>query len=416
MGVMLGYKQTEVGTIPEAWEVAKLGNHAAFRTGPFGSALHKSDYVYGGVPIVNPMQIVDGKLIPTPRMTVSESAAQRLSEFRLRVGEVVIGRRGDMGRCAVVEQANDGWLCGTGSMIVRPKSSLDGRFAQRILSDARTISAIEAASVGTTMVNLNQGTLGNLLIPLPICREEQANIADALSDADALIESLEKLLAKKRQIKQGAMQELLTGKKRLPGFSRAWARQRLDALADIRSGGTPSTTNERFWGGDVLWCTPTDITALAGCKYLTATARTISREGLASSSAEIVPERSVVMTSRATIGECAINSVPLTTNQGFKNFVPFPSVDVEFLYYLLLMQKKAFIGLCGGSTFLEIGKTQLAAFEVELPATKDEQAAVATVLSDMDAEISELESRLTKARQLKQGMMQELLTGRIRLV
>jgi type I restriction enzyme S subunit len=122
------------------------------------------------------------------------------------------------------------------------------------------------------------------------------------------------------------------------------------------------------------------------------------------------------MTSRATIGECAINQVSVTTNQGFKNFVPSESADVEFLYYLLTTQRQGFISLCGGSTFLEIGKTQLTAYEVRVPTTKTEQIAIAAVLSDMDAEIAAIEERLAKARALKQGMMQELLTGRIRLV
>ena len=122
------------------------------------------------------------------------------------------------------------------------------------------------------------------------------------------------------------------------------------------------------------------------------------------------------MTSRATIGECAINRVPLATNQGFKNFVPLQGTEAEFLYYLLLTKKQDFVGLCSGSTFLEIGKTQLVGFEVALPTQPSEQTAIATILSDMDAELTALEAKLTKTRQLKQGMMRELLTGRIRLV
>ena len=212
------------------------------------------------------------------------------------------------------------------------------------------------------------------------------------------------------------MQELLTGKKRLPGFSGEWEVKRLGELADIRSGGTPSTTQPQFWDGDILWCTPTDITALKGFKYLNSTSRTISQQGLKVSSAELIPANSIAMTSRATIGECAINQLPVTTNQGFKNFVPSGTVDVEFLYYLLLTQKQGFISRCGGSTFLEISKGQLATYGVRLPAMKSEQTAIATILSDMDAEITALEARLTKARQIKQGMMQELLTGRIRLI
>ena len=117
-----GYKQTEVGVIPEDWPVKKLSELASFRTGPFGSALHKSDYITNGVPVINPMHIIDGQINPSEDMTITENTAKKLSEFRLTSGEVVIGRRGDMGRCAVVRKENDGWLCGTGSMIVRPKN------------------------------------------------------------------------------------------------------------------------------------------------------------------------------------------------------------------------------------------------------------------------------------------------------
>jgi type I restriction enzyme S subunit len=190
----------------------------------------------------------------------------------------------------------------------------------------------------------------------------------------------------------------------------------LKEIADIRSGGTPGTTQTSFWNGNVPWCTPTDITALNGKKFIAQTERTISEEGLKSSSAEVIPTNSIVMTSRATIGECAVNLAPITTNQGFKNFVPFKETDASFLYYLLITQKQRFIGLCSGSTFLEIGKTQLNGFEIKMPPTKAEQTAIATILSDMDTEIDALTAKLRKARQIKQGMMQELLTGKTRLV
>ena len=142
----------------------------------------------------------------------------------------------------------------------------------------------------------------------------------------------------------------------------------------------------------------------------------ISKLGLKASSAEMIPAQSVVMTSRATIGECAINTVPVSTNQGFKNFVPLATTDVNFLYYLLTTQKQGFISLCSGSTFLEIGKTQLVAYQLRLPATKAEQTAIAEVLSEMDAELSGLTQQWEKTRALKQAMMWELLTGRTRLV
>jgi type I restriction enzyme S subunit len=263
--------------------------------------------------------------------------------------------------------------------------------------------------------NLNSTLVRKRLVAIPPLSEQRA-IAEVLSDVDELIAALDRLIAKKRAIKQGAMQQLLTGKTRLPGFSGSWDIKRLDNVAEIYNGGTPSTNQSEFWDGDVVWCTPTDVTALDGFKYLSKTARTITALGLKASSAELIPAHSIVMTSRATIGECAINTVPVATNQGFKSLVPFQDADVEFLYYLLQTKKRDFLSMCSGSTFPEISKSQVAAFEIELPAKKTEQSAIAAVLSDMDAEIAALEARRDKTRALKQGMMQELLTGRTRLV
>lgn len=288
-------------------------------------------------------------------------------------------------------------------------------FLQQILS-TRGQRQIEEAMAGNAITRLTLQKINQLRFLTPPTLVEQQAIAEALSDADALIESLSLLLTKKRQIKQGAMQELFTGKKRMPGFNGGWASRRLDQLATIRGGGTPSTTQNQFWSGEILWCTPTDITTLNGYKYLSDTERKLTPLGVHASAAELIPARSIVMTSRATIGECAINMVAVTTNQGFKNFVPFDNVDVEYLYYLLQMQRPGFISLCSGSTFLEIGKTQLSAYEVIVPTEKREQAAISRALSEMDESLATLEGKLTKAHDIKQAMMQELLTGRIRLV
>jgi restriction endonuclease S subunit len=269
--------------------------------------------------------------------------------------------------------------------------------------------------VGSTQVHITNTAFKNAVVPVPKKAEQEA-IANALSDADSLIESLEQLLTKKRKIKQGAMQELLTGKRRLPEFSGEWTSRSLGELADIRGGGTPSTLNSVYWDGDIDWCTPTDITALKGKKYLETTTKKISNLGLKASSAELIPAKSVLMTSRATIGECAINDMSISTNQGFKNFIPKRGVDMEFLYYLLTTQTKGFLELCSGSTFPEISKTSLNSYRVQVPKNSSEQVAISSFLTSVDREVEVLETKLTKARQIKQGMMQELLTGRIRLV
>jgi type I restriction enzyme S subunit len=417
----LAYKQTEVGLIPEDWNAEKLGVHATFRTGPFGSALHQSDYVYGGIPVINPMQIADGRIVPTPSMAISEEAARKLSDFRVAENEVLIGRRGEMGRCAVVLPEQRGWLCGTGSMIIRSKASLDARFAQRILSSPPVIAEIESTSVGTTMINLNQGTLRNLLIPLPPSLAEQQAIAEALSDADALIESLEQLLAKKRQIKQGAMQELLTGQKRLPGFAGKWEVKRLggSAVLKARIGWQGLTTAEYKETGDFYLVTGTEFNNgyidWSNCFFVDESRYKQDR---------YIQLRlhDVLVTKDGTIGKVALVDhlpLPATLNSGV--FVIRPIEDAfhpEFFYYLLCSELFAnFLAqLSAGSTINHLYQKDFVGFVFRVPPSIAEQTAIATVLSDMDAELAALEAKLAKARDLKQGMMQELLTGRIRLV
>lgn len=194
-----------------------------------------------------------------------------------------------------------------------------------------------------------------------------------------------------------------------------WTALPLSEIAHVRSGGTPSTVNQSYWDGGIPWCTPTDITALDGSKYLSSTLRSISDAGLRSSSAELIPANSVVMTSRATIGACAINVLPVTTNQGFKNLVPLGNVDTHFLYYLMCTKTEDLIRLCAGSTFLEIGKAELARFNVQVAPLLEEQRGIAQALSSADALIESLQQLIAKKRALKQGVMQALLSGRQRL-
>ena len=410
MELKAGYKRSDLGSIPQDWDAIPIGHVSECLIGLTYSPVNVRDF---GTLVLRSSNVQNGRLAFDDNVFVEMDVPLRVIT---RTNDILIcvrnGSRQLIGKCALIDESTAGSAFGAFMSVLRSDSAqfLFFQFQSNILK--RQINEV----MGATINQITNRDMAAFKVIWPPNKVEQQAIAEALSDADALIKSLDQLITKKHDLKQGVMQELLTGKKRLPGFSGEWEVKRLAELADIRSGGTPSTTQLRFWEGDVMWCTPTDITGLNGFKYLSDTTRKISTEGLKASSAEVIPVNSIVMTSRATIGECAINRVPMTTNQGFKNFVPFGSVDVEFLYYLLMTQRQGFIGLCSGSTFLEIGKTQLAAYEVKLPGTKDEQTAIATILSDMDTELAELQSRLAKARQIKQGMMQELLTGRIRLL
>ncbi len=414
MEVRPGYKQTEVGVIPDEWDASRLQRASANITVGFvGSMAHL--FVRDGVPLLRGQNILPQALDLSELKFVSLATHQLWKKSALLPGDVAIVRVGYPGTACVIP-VGLGELNAASLVLVRPdKACIDSDYLACVLNSSWGKRQIGSLLVGGAQQVFNTRTAAAFVVPLPALPEQRA-IAAALSDVDALLGGLDRLIAKKRDLKQAAMQQLLTGQTRLPGFHGEWEVKRLGETGDIRSGGTPSTTQAHFWNGDVPWCTPTDITGLLGRKYLIDTARTISRAGLQSSSAEVIPPRSLIMTSRATIGECAINLVAMTTNQGFKNIVPFPEIDVEFLYYLMTTQKAGLISLCGGSTFLEIGKKQLSAYEITLPKDRVEQSSIATVLSDMDAELTALEHRRDKTRDLKQAMMQELLTGKTRLV
>lgn len=192
-----------------------------------------------------------------------------------------------------------------------------------------------------------------------------------------------------------------------------WTIGYLSDFGKVQSGGTPSTTIADYWGGSIAWCTPSDITSTP-VKYINSTQRTITDEGLKNSAAIVMPAGSILLCTRATIGELKINSIPMATNQGFKNITIDGRGNAEFFYYLLQTKKNSMLELAIGSTFLEISKTALCKIPLQIP-IRDEQNKIADALSDIDNLVVVLEKQIAKKKAIKQGAMQELLTGKRRL-
>lgn len=319
----------------------------------------------------------------------------------------LVGRQGAL--CGNVTFVSGRFYASEHAIVVTPKKETDIKFMSYVLYDMN----LNQYSESSAQPGLSVKKLLELEYPIPQNKEEQTAIAEALSDIDGLISSLKKLIEKKKAIKQGAMQELLTGKKRLPGFSGEWSKQQLGDICNIVNGGTPSTSIAEFWNGKILWCTPTDITSCS-TKYIYTTESKITESGLKASSATLLPKGALLLCSRATIGEVRIAGNTICTNQGFKSLVVHQNISNEWLYYMVHVLKFNMLEKAIGSTFLEISKKDLAELDIIVPEFT-EQKAIAQVLSDMDSEIELLEKKLAKYQQIKQGMMQELLTGRIRL-
>lgn len=281
------------------------------------------------------------------------------------------------------------------------------------------IDSLSQRTSGQTGIDME--VLKKYVIPIPSL-EEQEKIALILSTVDEQIDNVDGLIEKNKELKKGLMQQLLTKgightkfkKSEVGEIPEEWKVKSISEICEIVSGGTPSTKKEEYWeDGEVLWATPTDITSNG--KYICKTANTITEVGLKNSSANMLPIGSILMTSRATIGERCINTVPMCTNQGFKSFICKELMHNEYMYYLIDTIKSDFIGLASGSTFLEISKSIVEKFKIAVP-SKEEQKRIAGILSEIDNKIDNFEMKKQKLEELKKGLMQQLLTGDIRVL
>lgn len=312
-------------------------------------------------------------------------------------------------------------------MIVRPSLGVDAEFLQRILSSPSVIAAIEETSVGSTMINLNQATLSGLVIQAPPLPEQRA-IATALSDVDALIAAQDKLIAKKRDIKQAAMQQLLTGKQRLPGFSSEWEVKTLGELFTFSGGYSASRDQLSVEGhcylhyGDIHGSSKTSIDTEVDYQDIPkldiplkqVSTKSLLKDGdvvfVDASEDDAGTSKHVVVVNR--------NNLPFIS--GLHTIVAKSKTDelsYEYRHYCFQTPaiRQQFLFYAVGTKVSGISKTNIPKLTLPLPSIP-EQTAIAAVLSDMDADLAALEQQRDKTRALKQGMMQELLTGRIRLV
>ncbi len=263
----------------------------------------------------------------------------------------------------------------------------------------------------TTILRLYNDNFRNTLIPLPPLNEQIA-IANILSDVDRYLYSLDALILKKESVKKALSFELLSQRKRLKGFNQAWQRVRLGDIAEIIDGGTPSTQVTSFWNGSINWFTPTEIGIT---KYVYKSQRTITPLGLKKSSTKLLPIGTILLTSRASIGDCAILKVVATTNQGFQSLIPLEKINNEFLYYLMLTLKNKLLKLASGSTFLEVSPNKIKNLLIPLPPL-NEQIAIANILSALDSEIISLKNKKRQFENIKKALNHDLMSAKIRVL
>ena len=410
-----GYKQTEVGVIPEDWDCDKLDRFWDVKDCKHVTA----DFVASGFPIASIME-VHSRFVD---LSVANQTTRQFYESLIeggrkpKTGDLILSRNATVGKVAQVADWHPPFAMGQDVCLLRKRSSVSSTdFLQALFGSPTIARQLSDLMVGSTFKRANIEQIRNFSVPMPSPAEQEA-IAGVLSDADALIESLEGLIAKKRQIKQGAMQELLTGNTRLPGFSGEWEVRKLGSLGSFLKGRGVSKSEAQSGSlpcvryGE-LYTRHKDLIR----NYYSWISDAVARDATRLHNGDILFAGSGE--TKEEIGKCAAltddteayaggDIVILRTTEG----------DPAFLGYYLntesLNRQKASKGQ--GDAVVHISATALADLDVAIP-LEPEQSAIARTLSDIDAEIAALETKLSKARQIKGGMMQELLTGRIRLV
>ena len=405
---------TETVALPLEWQITSLKDLQAFITS--GSRGWAQYYRDSGTPFIRITNMIRGSIridhselkFVTPPPDDPEATRTLLNS-----DDILMSITADIGLISFVSKDDCPSFINQHIALIRiPPDVASAKFIAYQLASPESQKAIRSTVDQGAKAGMNLAQVARAITALPPLHEQRA-IATALTDVDDLLTSLDRLIAKKRAIKQGVMHDLLTGRKRLPGFSGEWEVRRLGDLARMASGGTPPSSVTTYYGGTIPWVSIADMTK-AG-KRLTTTIKTLSQSGLDNSAAQVFPANIVLYAMYASLGECSIAQIPVATSQAILGIEPGPALDYVFLYYHLLLSKDSVRSMGQHGTQANLNKGMVQDFQLNLPSLH-EQRAIATVLTDMDDEIDALQSRRDKTHAIKQAMMHELLTGRTRLV
>jgi type I restriction enzyme S subunit len=400
-----GYQLTEVGPIPKEWEVCSVESNGEVVTGKALAAHAPGKHR----PYLRTKNVFDGRIDIDDVLTMPMSDDQ-FQQFGLQRGDVLLNEGQSLelvGRCAMYQDEYPE-SCAIQNQLIRfrAKAGVCGRFASHLFRYSQQSGVFARIALQTTSIaHLGGSRFQRLRLAWPNNEEEQRAIAEALSDVDALLGALDRLIVKKRDLKQAAMQQLLTGQTRLPGFKVEWETRELGEGVELLSGQHVLAKHCNSEGLGVPYLTgPSDFPS-----------GTISRTKFTEKPTTLCRERDILITVKGSgVGSMVISDHTYCISRQLMAIRVSSAWDPRFIYSMLL-RDSALIGAAATGLIPGISRADLLTKPLNLP-TLDEQRAIAQVLDDMDAELAALERRHDKTRALKQGMMQELLTGRIRLV
>lgn len=419
-----GYKQTEVGVIPEDWDVKSLESLVTLLTNGFvGTATKSYTNTDEGILYIQGYNVQENGFNLHGIKRVSGEFAARHKKSCLQAGDLLTIQTGDIGTTTMVPPELAGANCHALIITRFRRKESESRYYCQYFNSAQGRSAFKQIETGTTMKHLNGGDMKRLLVPCPPAVEQRA-IATALSEIDAYIAELDLLVTKKRGVKQAAMQELLTGKRRLPGFEGEWVVKRLgDEVRDLEAGVSVRSTTDKeqpSTGRYILKTSAVSQGQFSPIETKEIISCDVSRAKTPIKAGDLIISR---MNTPALVGECGYShsdhpNLFLPDRLWRAAYRDPQAVSSRWLSYTLSTQqnrtriKELATGTSG--SMKNISKRPLLDLEIKWPSL-DEQNAIAEVLSEMDDDIDAINAQLHKAQGIKQGMMQQLLTGKIRL-
>lgn len=400
MAVKPGYKQTEAGVIPEEWQVSTLQD-ACEEPISYG-IVQCGPHLNSGIPYIRVSDMDEPELNVDGMLRTSPSIAARFGRSTVQEGDLVYALRGKLGEVRQVRADVAGANLTQGTARLSPNKKVLSDYFLWALRNPPTVRQAETEAKGTTFREITLADLRKIKVLIPPL-SEQLFIATALSDVDALLGALERLVTKKRDLKQAAMQQLLTGQTRLPGFQDEWEMKMLAEITDCLDN-MRVPLNEAQRGkmrGDYPYCGANGVLDFVNGFVIDDDIILMAEDG---GYFDEYKTRPIAYRMR---GKCWVNNHAhiLKAKPGFEQ---------GFIFYSLV--HKNILPYLASGTRAKLNKSEMNKIELQLPSDRLEQTAIAAVLTDMDDELAALEQRLAKTRTLKQGMMQELLTGRTRLL
>ncbi|MGD9872855.1 MAG: restriction endonuclease subunit S [Kiritimatiellia bacterium] len=408
-----GYKKTKVGWIPEGWDHARLEKFSTVKTGPFGAQLHESDYVENGTPIITVEHLSESGVLHKNLPLVSDEDKGRLSQYLLKSGDIVFSRVGSVDRNSLISESENGWLFSGRLLRVRPDlNKICPRYLSNYFHQHSFKHHMRSIAVGGTMACLNTNLLSRVPINIPPLAEQEA-IAAVLECWDGGIGNLELRIVKKKRIKKVLMQRLLSGKSRLPGFSKPWN--------NVKLGEVLTEHKEESSGAEEVHSVSVHKGVINQVEHL---GRSFAAKDTANYN--LVKPGDIIYTKSPT-GDFPYGIIKQSTLDKDVIVSPLYGVFTPMTIYLGVMLDAYFASPVntgnylrpiiqkGAKNTINITNSTFMSGKLNLPLDKKEQQAIAEVLTAADREIEALERKLALWKEQKKYLLNNLVTGTIRL-